>query len=195
MSHDTSHRFYDLKRDLTVITQFWYPLKGKVTETILRPSKNVFQWTLRLTLSCKRNFAFSLQYHMCVFERILRIISTYRNKLGCHTTPLTDSMITNVSWRWLLSFDTPWKAKVAETILRPLKNGFQWMSHLTLNGMRKFSFSPRHSVCVLASILGIISIRRNKRSLRTMLQSDSTNQNITWWSIFTFHTLPKAKWL
>ena len=64
-----------------------------------------------LSSSAVRKFSFSLQHLTCVLASILRIIPIRRNKQNCHTTPLTDSMIPNVSWRWFLSFDTPAKGK------------------------------------------------------------------------------------
>ena len=64
-----------------------------------------------LSLSGVRKFSVSLQHLICVLASILGIIPIRRNKQNCHTTPQTESMIPNVSWRWFLSFDTPTKGK------------------------------------------------------------------------------------
>ena len=87
------------------------PSKANVTQTILRPSKNGFQCTPCLTLSAVRKVSFNLKQPICVLATFLRIMTVHRNWWKCHKRPLTNSIISNVSWQWYFSFDNPLKSK------------------------------------------------------------------------------------
>ena len=76
-------------------------------------------------------------------------------------------------------FIPPSIVNVNQTILRTSKREFEWTWCLTLSGAQKFSKGHQHATCVFASFLRIISIRRNKREHRTMLQSDFTIPNVS----------------
>ena len=58
-----------------------------------------------------------------------------------------------------------------------------------LGGLQKYFVRCYHLSCVLASFLGIISKRRNKRESHTTLQTDYFISNVRRWQFFDFDTL------
>ena len=67
------------------------------------------------------------------------------------------------------------------------------MSYLSLSAVRNYSVSLQHLICVLASILGIIPIRRNKQNCHTIPQTESMIPNVSWWWFLSFDTPTKGK--
>ena len=62
-----------------------------------------------------------------------------------------------------------------------------------LGGLQKCFVGCYHLSCVLASFLGIISKRRNKRESHTTLQTDYFISNVRRWQFFNFDTPSKVK--
>ena len=76
-------------------------------------------------------------------------------------------------------FDSSVTGKGNSGQLKTSKKGFQQTWHLALSGVKNFSAHHLYPGWVLASFLRIISVRRNKREYRTMLQSDFNTLNVS----------------
>ena len=61
---------------------------------------------------------------------------------------------------------------------------------MSLGGAKKFSVGYHYLTCVFVSLLGIISIRKNKRDGRTTLQSQPKSANARRWWFFKFDDHP-----
>ena len=89
--YDASNKLYDLKREVTVICEFGYPLKGKSGSDHFGTVQKWISVDVTLDFECRKKIFFQASVaNIYVFANILRIIVIRRNKRECHTMPLTD---------------------------------------------------------------------------------------------------------
>ena len=164
---------------------FW---EGVIKYSDWATLKKVSECSWHLTWSDLKTFSILLRHPICFLLSLLRTylsVKPNENIIRCFNPFLQPQTWTDGDFSFLI---TP-KAKVATTGKWPLaKKGFGWTWRVTYRGVKKHFSCSRYPLRMLASLLRIISICRNKLEHHMMLQSDFTITNVSWWWFFSFDT-------